>query len=149
MTVVGWNETSQPSPVRMWAVSCIVSRSVLPRYVHLPPTLPWSPAAHRPYTSPSVRSARHVVKRTLRRWKFSYWSVLFQARLIPVIEKQMHSFGFSARTGPRQCAQSAWCQQLLHKLCVMVVKYDLTACQRTESRRVFGPETEDELTEGW
>ena len=60
----------------------------------------------------------------------------------------MHSFGFSARTGPRQCAQSAWCQQLLHKLCVMVVKYDLTACQRTESRRVFGPETEDELTEG-
>jgi len=149
MTVgrVEWNLATIPC-VCMWAVSCIVSRSVLPRYVHLPPTLPWSPAALRPYRSPSVRPARHIVKRTLLLWKFSYWSVLFQARLIHVIQKQMHSFGFSARSVRRQCAQWAWCQQLL---CVMVVKYDLTAClpEDNESKRVFGPETEDALTEGW
>jgi len=60
----GTKPRNHPLCVRMWAVSCIVSRPVLPRYVHLPPTLPWSPAAHRPYRSPSVRPSSSPYRET-------------------------------------------------------------------------------------
>ena len=134
----GWNETSQPSPVCMWAVSCIVSRSVL---------RPIRPSATRPALVPSCPSPiQKSVQLAISR------NVLFTSLEIQLLicslsgtinsrDRKTNAFFRFLCTycAPRQCAQSAWCQQLLHIVCVMFVKYDLTACQKTVGREFVDP----------